>query len=233
MQGNLRDMSVADLIQHACQDGRTARLTLVGPAGTAQVYLAGGQVTHAELGSATGEDVVFQLMEWQEGTFALEPGVAAPGQTIQRSVTGLLLEGARIADERNRMTTPAVEPAPELLEPVAQVKEGGMSAVVEALSRIEGVTGVVLVAEDGVVIASKVEGDPEKEGAVAAFVGGAAQQAGDSLALGPFKRAIASMGSGNVLVLRHADYYAGLVLAENASSALVASRAEAALAGAT
>jgi predicted regulator of Ras-like GTPase activity (Roadblock/LC7/MglB family) len=232
MQGNLRDMSVADLIQHTCQDGRTARLTLEGPGGTAHVYVAAGQVAHAEMGEAAGEDVVFQLIEWQEGTFNLEPDVAAPRQTIQRTVTGLLLEGARLADERNRTSAPAEEPPVELLEPVVTAKEGGMSAVVEALSRIEGVTGVVLVAEDGVVIASKVEGDPEKEGAVAAFVGGAAQQAGDSLALGSFKRAIATMGSGNVLVLKHADYYAGLVLAENASSALVASRAEAALAGA-
>jgi predicted regulator of Ras-like GTPase activity (Roadblock/LC7/MglB family) len=232
MQGSLRDMSVADLIQHTCQDGRTARLTLEGPGGSARLYIAGGQVMHAEMGEADGEDVVFQLIEWQDGSFQLEPDVAAPRQTIQRTVTGLLLEGARLADEKNRTRAPADESVADLLEPVAPIKEGGMSAVVEALSRIEGVTGVVLVAEDGVVIASKVDGDPEKEGAVAAFVGGAAQQAGEALALGAFKRAIATMGSGNVLVLKHADYYAGLVLADNASSALVASRAEAALAGA-
>lgn len=98
-----------------------------------------------------------------------------------------------------------------------------------ALSSIEGVAGAVLVAEDGVIIAHTMQGDPEKEGAVAAFVGAAALQAGEALGLGGFQRGTVVISTGSLLILKHGAAYAGLLLDEGASPALVASRAEALL----
>jgi predicted regulator of Ras-like GTPase activity (Roadblock/LC7/MglB family) len=90
--------------------------------------------------------------------------------------------------------------------------------------------GAVLVAEDGVVVGHSMEGDAEKEGAVAAFVGAAALQAGASMGLGAFKRAAVGIASGSLLVLKHGDLFVGLLLKEGASPALVAGRAETVLA---
>jgi predicted regulator of Ras-like GTPase activity (Roadblock/LC7/MglB family) len=226
MQGSLRDMSVADLVQHACQDGKRARLWLERDGSQAEIYFSAGQVTHAVCGELSGEPAVFALLEWDRGQFRLDPEIEASERTIERSTTGLLLEGARLQDER-RSTERATGLSAD--GPIRSGAEGAMSAVVEALAKLDGVGGVVLVAADGVVLAHQVQGDPEKEGAVAAFVGAAAEQVGEAMSLGEFKRAVAATAGGNILVFKHSGYYAGLVLAENTSAAMVAGKAESAL----
>lgn len=98
-QGNLQDISVADLIQQNCQARKTARLTLRANDQEATLFFASGNVTHATLGDMQGEEVVYRVLTWTEGDFELEPGIVAPRATIQRSWSGLLLEGARRLDE--------------------------------------------------------------------------------------------------------------------------------------
>jgi len=233
VQGNLRDMSVADLIQHNCQEGRTARIDLAPSGGRppALLFLEQGQLVHAQAGEEQGEEVVYHALGWTEGSFSVESGVAAPAHTIARSYTGLLLEGMRRLDEAGQAQAQAAEGPTAPARPIAAVKEEGrtMSARVQALKAIEGVTGVVIAARDGVVLDSAVDGDPEKEGAVAVFVGYAAAQVGQSLALGNFEWGTVAVGKETVLVVEQPDYYVGLMLDEKASPALVASRLETAL----
>jgi len=76
------------------------------------------------------------------------------------------------------------------------------------------------------VLAHDLEGDAEKEGAVAVFVGNAANQVGEALALGTFERGVVAIGKDRMLVLEQPDYYVGLLLGERASPALVTSQAE-------
>ena len=232
MQGQLREMGVAELIQHTCQDAKTARLALDSGGKQAVIYFEGGEVVHAAQGELQGEPVIYAVLNWGEGSFALEPGVEAPARTIHRSYAGLLLEGAKRIDEGEIEAAGLVLAGSAFVETTAgraPAVEGGMSEAMQALARIEGVLGAVRVAEDGVVLEQALEGDPEKEGAVAAFVGAAAIQAGESLSLGAFKRATVSLAAGSLLVLRRADCFIGLLLKEGASPALVASRAEAVL----
>ncbi len=49
MQGNLRDMGVADLIQHICQDNKLARLSIFHDGHQAVLFFKDGGVVHAEL----------------------------------------------------------------------------------------------------------------------------------------------------------------------------------------
>ncbi|MGA9396855.1 MAG: DUF4388 domain-containing protein [Anaerolineaceae bacterium] len=99
VQGNLKDLAVADLIQHNCQDYKTGKILIQNAAGEAAIYLKEGQVVHAALNGQEGEEVVFQILSWNEGTFILETGVKPPAKTIDRSWSSLLLEGARRLDE--------------------------------------------------------------------------------------------------------------------------------------
>lgn len=233
VQGTLRDMSVADLIQHNCQEGRTARIDLSPASGQtpAVLFLEQGQLIHAQVGDEQGEEVVYRVLGWNDGSFSVEPGAASPTHTISRSYTGILLEGMRRLDEAGAAQAQAAESSPPPAQPVVAAKEEGrtMSARVQELRAIEGVTGVVIAARDGVVLDSAVDGDPEKDGAVAVFVGYAAAQVGQSLALGNFEWGTVSVGKETVLVVERPDYYVGLMLDEKASPALVASRLEAAL----
>jgi len=231
IQGHLGDMSVADLIQHACQDGKTARLQMENGGQTAQIYFEGGQVVHAALGDLAGEAAVYQALAWKEGAFNLEAEVNPPSRSIERSYTALLFEGARRIDEGEAQLDR------ELQAVLGNPGDGRLGVqsesadTVGSLTKIEGVEGAVLVAEDGVVVGHSVEGDAEKEGAVAAFVGAAALQAGASMGLGGFKRAAVGISSGSLLVIKHRDLFIGLLLKEGASPALVAGRAEAILGG--
>ncbi len=231
MQGHLGDMSVADLIQHACQDGKTARLRMEHLGRTAEIYFDGGQVVHAALGDHSGETAVYEALAWKEGDFQLEADVRSPARSIDRSYTSLLFEGARRIDEGTAQIDRELQAA--IANPgdgrEAARSEGGDT--VASLMKIEGVEGAVLVAEDGVVVGHSMEGDSEKEGAVAAFVGAAALQAGASMGLGAFKRAAVGITSGSLLVLKHGDLFVGLLLKEGASPALLAGRAEAVLGG--
>ena len=101
MQGNLLDMAVADLVQHNCEDRKTAQLTINHYEEEAELFFKDGSVVHASLGDMQGEEVMYRILGWQEGTFALETGVEPPAISIQRNWSGLLIEGARRLDERS------------------------------------------------------------------------------------------------------------------------------------
>lgn len=99
MKGRLQDMAVADLIQHTCQDQKTARVQLRNGREKGELYFKNGNVVHALVNDRTGEDAVYRLMNWDQGTFELNAEVDAPAITITKNWTNLLLEAARLADE--------------------------------------------------------------------------------------------------------------------------------------
>lgn len=99
MKGKLQDMAVADLIQLTCQDRKTARAMLKKGSERGELYFKNGNVVHAELGGLSGERAVYQLMNWDQGSFDLTGEVDPPTISITRSWTSLLLEAARLADE--------------------------------------------------------------------------------------------------------------------------------------
>jgi hypothetical protein len=99
MKGRLQDMAVADLIQHNCQDRKTARIQLRNGRAKGELFIKNGNVVHAAMDNVKGEEAVYRMMEWGEGTFELSGETEAPAVTITRNWTSLLLEAARLADE--------------------------------------------------------------------------------------------------------------------------------------
>src|SRR5574341_2242550 len=97
LQGSLKDMSLANLIQVNCQEMRSARLSLSHQGQTADIFLADGQVVHAQSGAQQGEPVVYEALTWDAGSFALDLDVPAPTHTIQTPWNALLLEGMKRA----------------------------------------------------------------------------------------------------------------------------------------
>jgi predicted regulator of Ras-like GTPase activity (Roadblock/LC7/MglB family) len=104
MKGQLQDMAVADIIQHNCQDRKTARVLLKSGNKKAELFFKNGNVVHAIDGSHEGEEVVYQVMNWETGSFDLKTEVEAPAFTITRNWTSLLLEGAKRQDELGNQT---------------------------------------------------------------------------------------------------------------------------------
>ena len=104
--------------------------------------------------------------------------------------------------------------------------EDRLNKLTRDLGEMATVSGAVIVAQDGTVLAEAIEGNAEKEGAVAVFVGNAADQIGEALALGPFDWGVVAMGQDRMLVLKRSNFFMGLLLTDKASPALVASEVE-------
>jgi hypothetical protein len=81
------------------------------------VYIHNGHITHAKLGEVEGEDAVYALALWSQGSFQFSPGVESEARTISRSNTNLLLEAARRSDEWKILSKkiPGTDSVPVLL----------------------------------------------------------------------------------------------------------------------
>ena len=162
MKGDLRDMAIADLIQHTCQDRKNAQLQIQHSGQQAYLYFRDGNVVHAILGDQEGEEVVYQILNWEEGVFNLEAGIDPPSISIKHSWASVLLEGARRLDESNQ-TKDANQS-----DPYIQLEANEMAKLDDILKEMSGeVTGYVasaLVGLDGINIASHTSNkaaDPE------------------------------------------------------------------------
>ena len=212
LQGSLREMNLANLIQVNCQEMRSARLTLDHAGQIGEVYFSDGQVVHAALGTLVGEPALFELLAWDEGTFVLDRDVHAPEKTVTLGWNELLLEGMKRAAER-----PVVK---------SEVEEKMKPDTLAQLKAIDGVTGVVISASDGIVLGADIpESDGEHEAAVAVFIGTAAGQLGETLQLSDFAHAVVMLKNKRLLVLRQPDRYISLVLGEHTSPTIVANAA--------
>lgn len=100
VRGSLSMLSLPSIVQINCEERNEARLRLKHRGQEGNIYFAEGNVVHAELGSQTGEEAVYGLLSWENGTFELEMGVSTPERTIEVGWSGLLLEGMRRIDER-------------------------------------------------------------------------------------------------------------------------------------
>ena len=61
------------------------------------------------LGALSGEEAIYEVLEWSEGHFSFAPGDPGPGAPLGSGFSQLLLEGCRRLDERLRAA--AAEPA--------------------------------------------------------------------------------------------------------------------------
>jgi predicted regulator of Ras-like GTPase activity (Roadblock/LC7/MglB family) len=222
IQGSLKDMNLASLIFYACNEMQQSRLWIASGEREAVVFFDGGKIVHATLDEREGEEVIYEALAWEDGDFELQADILSPKHTVHTDWSVLVLEGMRRLDEQG---------SPEMsFAEVEQPTEERMSEtqLVARLRGMGGVAGAVIVARDGIVLASDMEGNAERQGAVAVFVGNAASQIGDTLALGSFERAVVEMGAARdrVVVVQQPDYYVGLLLEERASPVLVLEEAQ-------
>ena len=101
VRGNLNTMSLPNIVQINCAEHNQARLRLRQGGQEASLFFADGNVVHAALGPRVGEEVVYELLTWENGEFELEMNIPPPEQTITTSWSGLLLEGMRRIDEKS------------------------------------------------------------------------------------------------------------------------------------
>jgi len=97
--GSITGLQLPDLIQMNCLSQVTTALYVRKGEREGCIYFEDGQMTHAQIGITEGEEALFSILSWQNGSFRFVGGMKAPKVTINTNWEYLLIEGMRKADE--------------------------------------------------------------------------------------------------------------------------------------
>lgn len=102
IDGRLEEMSVIDLFQSLEMGQKSCSLTLQRGQEKCQIFVENGQVYDAVFGTFVGDDAVYKVVEWNDGTFEIDFSGKSSQRRTTRSTQGLLMEALRILDESRR-----------------------------------------------------------------------------------------------------------------------------------
>jgi CheY-like chemotaxis protein/predicted transcriptional regulator len=105
VSGSLSELYFPEAMQLILAYGKSGVLHLKDGDIEGQVYLKQGQIIHAELGTAEGEEAFYKLALWNKGHFRFQVGEPSPRETINKSGTNLLIEATRRLDEWNMISS--------------------------------------------------------------------------------------------------------------------------------
>jgi CheY-like chemotaxis protein len=97
-EGNLRDVSLCEVLQLFELTRKRGVLHVNAPTGTGAIALADGTLMNATWNNGQGEDAVFDMFALKEGSFRFQAKEVSPGNCVQ-PVSFVLMETARLTDE--------------------------------------------------------------------------------------------------------------------------------------
>lgn len=161
LEGNLQMMSLASIIQINCEERNQAQLTLnhLGELGT--IFFNNGEMVHAKTGDLVGDEAIYAMLGWEEGTFKAKMGVEPGLITIDKNWSGLLLEGMRRIDESTVDWSPEWE---DVSTPVEGEHENQIpEKIVKAIITNRDITSAVICSNTGTLITQEKSTDPESD----------------------------------------------------------------------
>jgi CheY-like chemotaxis protein len=207
VRGNLRDLGLASIISVNCNEHNQAELLIRRQGRLAAIYFEDGTIVHATLEDQEGDDVVYELLSWEDGSFALQQGVPPPKRTVRTDWTGLVLEGMRRIDD-------------EISDLGLELHEGeghqdeNLNRVAEALKALERIEAVVICSQGGELLGQAANADPIEKATLIAFMGHRAGTLGILLNAGRVKQVVLAEEKRGTMILPHNQNLVGLSLAE-------------------
>ena len=151
--GTLRQVHLQELIQMECIGRHSSILEVRNQQMLGQIYIEAGAVTHAAVGTLTGEPAFNRLLSLAGGEFQLKPFKAPAQRTIQGNWESLLMEAARCFDEETVLIPkkPAAAPAKPVASSPAPVEPPAPQPAAPATGNVSalGDDFVVLATYDG------------------------------------------------------------------------------------
>ena len=102
IQGEFRDGGLTSIVQMMCLEGCSLGLFVERSGDEGAIFFELGEIVHATMGRTDGEEAVYQMLSWSEGTFSTNEQAAAPRHTIKTGWDSLLIEGQYRLDENKR-----------------------------------------------------------------------------------------------------------------------------------
>ena len=102
--GQLSELSLADLIESFSVERKSGVLTLNnGNNKTGQIYFREGTIINASLGDIRSENAIYKMLPWKKGFFNMVFKEVDVPDEISISNLGLLLEGVKRMERRERI----------------------------------------------------------------------------------------------------------------------------------
>ena len=98
-RGDLKQVSIVDLLQLLSMNRRTGSLTITTPAGAGEVRIADGEIVDAVYRRLEGEKALYRMLGEDDGGFAFASGGNGALRRIQVGTNALLMDGLRRQDE--------------------------------------------------------------------------------------------------------------------------------------
>jgi len=103
--GNLQKVSLLDVIQLECLNKTSSIIEVVHETSHGQIFIEQGEIIHATIGGAGGEDAFLVLFAMSHGEFSVKPFTMPPSRTINTTWMNLLMEATMLRDKRANSTT--------------------------------------------------------------------------------------------------------------------------------
>jgi putative two-component system response regulator len=100
--GDLKNLSLPDIVQTLHLGLKTALVTLKNNEEAAKIFFENGRIKHCEFADARGEAAFYALLKWETGDFVIEHGIKTKEQTVMMDEMQMLMEGLRRLDEEKR-----------------------------------------------------------------------------------------------------------------------------------
>ncbi|HXG65919.1 MAG TPA: DUF4388 domain-containing protein [Blastocatellia bacterium] len=102
VEGELKDISLIGVMQIICLERRKAGLFVRRRGEEGAIFFDNGEIVHATAGHTVGEEAVYQLLSWTDGSFRMNDQVMIPSRSIGKNWNHLLMEGMRRMDEQKK-----------------------------------------------------------------------------------------------------------------------------------
>jgi predicted regulator of Ras-like GTPase activity (Roadblock/LC7/MglB family) len=169
--GNLKDLSITNIIELNCVEKNTAQVTIKTRAGNAMVFFDGGKIVHARWGDLKGTEALYRILRLSDGEFRVTSDMAPPERTIFESWKTLVLDGMRVLDETTALK--------------ARIAHG----LADELKSLPGVSRLLVAAKSGAVLHQQGPVEAERAYALSALLTSQGSELGDALHLGPLNYA--------------------------------------------
>ena len=219
LEGNLQMMSLASIIQINCEERNQAQLSLNHLGKDGSIFFNNGEMIHAEIDDLAGDEAIYSLLGWEEGTFKLIMGLQPSTVTITKNWSSLLLEGMRRIDESTAAWNPDWK---DFDTPVEEEKDNLLpERIVKAILTIREVTSAVIYSKTGTLIAQDKSNDPESDIAFGEVLVEKAESIGDFLDSGNLERIVITGSENRYYLQRQEDELLLLSLTKRSSAETV------------
>ncbi len=100
VKGDLKVISLTNLVQMNAQSGLTGQLTVAHAGEQGTIVFVNGEITHAKRGDLSGKEAFYQILAWDDGEFEFDPNIVSARRTIQQHWSDLLISGMQHIDEQ-------------------------------------------------------------------------------------------------------------------------------------